>query len=59
LLKRAEGRWQDASLKVALGDSWQANNLGKVQQFWADEIERLRVELRGVIQASEAPPESR
>lgn len=61
LLRRAEQRSQDAGLAVAVAvDSrygrGSAAEAVRTQVFWAGEVERLKVELRRLLEASEAAP---
>ena len=44
-------------MAVAVGEAWSVKSLEKKAVFWAGEVERLRGEIRRVIEASEARTE--
>ncbi|WP_232667890.1 hypothetical protein [Pseudonocardia sp. TRM90224] len=57
LLRRAEQKLQDARLKTVTEQRHFRVDADKVVEFWEAEVDRLRVELRRLLEASEASSE--
>ena len=58
LLRRAQQRWQDACLDVAMQGKYSGNSAVRHRDFWAGEVERLKGELRLLLTSNDVTDEA-